>query len=156
MSIDNAFVNIPSSTTVWNYVNILPGAQIGERCIIGSYTEIGQDVKIGNDCKIEAKVFIPKGVEIGDQVFIGPCTCFTNDRFPNSRDWGLFESTYVGKSASIGAGSTIRCGINIGQGSKIGAGSVVTKDVPPGETWCGNPAKKMEVNNENTVTNYGY
>ena len=49
--------------------------------------------------------------------------------------------TIVKKSASVGAGSTILCGITIGENAMIGAGSVVTKDVPAGELWFGNPAK---------------
>ncbi len=44
------------------------------------------------------------------------------------------------KGASIGAGSTVLCGITIGENAMVGIGSVVTKDVPAGEVWFGNPA----------------
>jgi acetyltransferase-like isoleucine patch superfamily enzyme len=47
----------------------------------------------------------------------------------------------IKKGASIGAGSSIIGGITIGEGAMIGTGSVVTKDVPAGELWFGNPAK---------------
>lgn len=123
--------------------NILPGAVIGDNTSIGAFTEVGKDVIIGEDCKIQAMVFIPKGVEIGDRVFIGPCVCFTNDRYPSSKYYGKFEKTIVGDGASIGAGSTIRCGITIGQAARIGAGSVVVKDVPDGALVFGNPAKEV-------------
>ena len=49
--------------------------------------------------------------------------------------------TKVCEGATIGAGSTILPGITIGKRAFIAAGSVVTKDVPAGELWKGNPAK---------------
>jgi UDP-2-acetamido-3-amino-2,3-dideoxy-glucuronate N-acetyltransferase len=42
----------------------------------------------------------------------------------------------------VGANATILGGVTIGEGAVIGAGSVVTKDVPAGETWYGNPARR--------------
>ena len=50
--------------------------------------------------------------------------------------------TIVHKGATIGAGSTILPGIEIGENAMVGAGSVVTKSVPAGEVWVGNPAKQ--------------
>ena len=56
------------------------------------------------------------------------------------REWKLLK-TKVCKGASIGAGTTILPGLVIGENAMIGAGSVVTKSVPAGEIWVGNPAK---------------
>jgi acetyltransferase-like isoleucine patch superfamily enzyme len=53
-----------------------------------------------------------------------------------------FTQTVIKRGASIGANSTILCGITIGENSLIGAGSVVTKDVPPNTLWYGNPAEQ--------------
>ena len=47
--------------------------------------------------------------------------------------------TLVKKGATLGANSTILCGITIGQYALIGAGSVVTKDVPDHALVVGNP-----------------
>ena len=41
----------------------------------------------------------------------------------------------------IGANATIAAGVTIGKHFVIGTGSVVTKDVPAGELWVGNPAR---------------
>jgi acetyltransferase-like isoleucine patch superfamily enzyme len=79
-------------------------------------------------------------VTIGDDVFIGPHVCFTNDKYPPSKDYGK-NMTIVEDSASIGAGSVILPGIRIGHHAKVGAGSVVTHDVPPRATVWGNPAR---------------
>jgi len=46
----------------------------------------------------------------------------------------------IEEGASIGSSCTLLCGITIGAGAIIGAGSVVTKSVPAGEIWAGNPA----------------
>ena len=106
--------------------------------------EIGNGVKIGSNCKIQAFVFIPPGVCIEDNVFVGPHACFTNDKHPalKQEKWQIAK-TLVKQGAVIGAGAIILPGITIGENSMVGAGSVVTKDMPPNETWCGNPAKKL-------------
>jgi UDP-2-acetamido-3-amino-2,3-dideoxy-glucuronate N-acetyltransferase len=136
-------VSIGKGSKVWHFVNLY-GCQIGENCIISSFCEIGRDVKIGNDCKIECRAFIPTGVEIEDEVFIGPSVTFTNDKHPKAKgDWKITR-TIVKKRASIGANSTIVCGITIGEGAVVGAGAVVTKDVLPYTLVLGNPARKIK------------
>jgi acetyltransferase-like isoleucine patch superfamily enzyme len=121
--------------------NIWGNPEIGDGTVICDSVEIGKEVKIGKDCKIEAKVFIPPGVTIGDNVFIAPCVCFTNDKYPKAHgDWELVK-TIVENDVSIGANSTIVCGVTIHKGALIGAGSVVTKDVPEYTTVKGNPAR---------------
>jgi acetyltransferase-like isoleucine patch superfamily enzyme len=115
-------------------------AEIGEGCTIHSHVWISDGVKIGRDCKIQAFVFIPKGVTINDRVFLGPGTTFSNDKHPPSP---TISETVVEDDVSIGANATIVCGVRLGKGCKVGAGSVVTKDIPPGETWVGNPAKRL-------------
>ncbi len=67
---------------------------------------------------------------------------FTNDHKPPSygKEW---RNTLVKKGASIGAGAVIVAGVTIGEGAMVGAGAVVTKDIPDGETWVGNPARPL-------------
>lgn len=119
--------------------NISENAQIGDGTIVHSHVWIGDDVVIGKNCKIQAFAFIPTGVTIGDNVFIGPRVTFTNDKYPPSEKW---DTTVVGENVSIGAGAIILPGVVLCKNCKIGAGAVVTKNVPPGETWVGNPAHK--------------
>lgn len=128
----------------------LYGCEIGDECVIGSFVEIRKTVKIGNRVKIQAFVFIPEGVTIEDEVFIGPHVCFTNEKFPRSTNsdgtlqtsanWEVIR-TKVCKRASIGANATVLCGITIGEGAMVGAGAVVTKDVLPYTIVVGNPAR---------------
>src|SRR3990172_7068981 len=120
-------------------------SEVPESTKVHSHVWIGKDVKIGERCKIQAFVFIPTGVHIGDGVFIGPSVTFLNDKRPPSGNW---VKTFVHNGASIGGGCTILPGVTIGQDAMIGAGSVDTKDIPSGEVWLGNPAKfyKKKIN----------
>jgi acetyltransferase-like isoleucine patch superfamily enzyme len=118
--------------------SVILDCTIGDDCTIHAPVWIGNNVIIGDRCKIQAFAFIPDGVTLGDDVFIGPSVTFTNDKYPPSM---VLDQTFVGGSASIGAGSTIICGLEIGFGSTVGAGSVVTKNVPAHTLVMGNPAK---------------
>lgn len=135
--------SIPESTNVWQFCVIFPEAKIGNDCNICANVLIENDVSIGNRCTIKSGVQLWDGVTLEDDVFIGPNATFTNDKYPKSKNKNYkLERTIVKKGASIGANVTILCGVTIGEGALIGAGSVVTKDVPAGETWVGNPARK--------------
>lgn len=133
---------IPETTNVWQFCVVLPKAQIGENCNICSHCLIENDVRVGNNVTIKNGVQLWDGITIEDNVFVGANVSFTNDLYPRSKasEWQCVP-TVVKRGASIGVGSTILCGITIGENAMIGAGSVVTKDVPAGELWVGNPAR---------------
>ena len=125
---------------------ISPLANIWGNYEIGAFTKISAfcdiSAKIGSNCNIQCHVSIPPGVTLEDNVFVGPGTVFTNDRYFNMER--KFEETLVEDGVRIGANCTILSGIRIGKNAIIGAGSVVTKSVPDGETWIGNPANKIK------------
>jgi acetyltransferase-like isoleucine patch superfamily enzyme len=131
-------VVIGLGTKIWNpqLVNIYGDCIIGSGCNIGSFVEIGPGVKIGDRVRIGAFTFIPEGITIEDDVFIGPGCVFTNDKYPPShkKDW---LKTLVKKNASIGAGCVICPGVTIGEGAMVGAGTAVSKDVPAGSLVVG-------------------
>ena len=115
---------------------------IGENTVIHAPVWIGRDVDIGLTVKIQSFVFLPDGVKLEDNVFIGPGVVMTNDKYPPSHgDW---KETLIKKGASIGANATIICGVTIGENALVGAGSVVTKDIQDNEVWAGNPACKLK------------
>lgn len=133
--------NIGHNTNIWQYVVILPGAQIGNKCNICAHCFIENDIIIGDNVTIKSGVYLWDGLRIGNDVFIGPNVTFTNDKFPRSKQYPQeFQKTYIEDGASLGAGSIILGGITIGKGAMVGAGSVVTKNIPSGELWFGNPA----------------
>jgi UDP-2-acetamido-3-amino-2,3-dideoxy-glucuronate N-acetyltransferase len=117
--------------------------RIGERCNIGQNVVISPDVTIGSNVKIQNNVSVYTGCVLEDDVFCGPSMVFTNVINPRShvirRD--EYKTTLVRRGASIGANSTVVCGITIGRYAFIGAGSVVTRDVPDYALMYGNPAR---------------
>ena len=139
---------VPENTNIWQFCVVLPKAKIGENCNICSHCFIENDVTIGDNVTIKCGVQVWDGITIEDDVFVGANVTFTNDRYPKSRNAGWkHEKTLIKRGASIGAGSTILCGVTIGENAMVGIGSVVIKDVPAGEVWVGNPAhflKKVE------------
>jgi len=143
---DYETVKIGKNTQLWNKVHIGRNVKIGHNCKIGDYVYIGNNVFINDGCKIQNNVFIPNGVVIDDNVFIGPSVTFTNVKYPRA-DYPAkeFLQTIVGEGVSIGANSTILCGLSLGRRSMIGAGSVVTRDVGRYTIVAGNPARKIGV-----------
>jgi acetyltransferase-like isoleucine patch superfamily enzyme len=144
-------VKVGEGTIIKDYVNLY-GCEIGKNCKIDAFVYMESGVKVGNNCKIRAFTFIPEGIVIEDDVFVGPCVCFVNDKIPRATnaegklktksDWKL-EHVVVRKGASIGANATIIGSVTIGENAIVGAGAVVTKDVEPNQIVTGVPAKNI-------------
>jgi UDP-2-acetamido-3-amino-2,3-dideoxy-glucuronate N-acetyltransferase len=134
---------IGEGTSIWHTSHILKGSRIGQNCKIGQNVVVGPNVSIGNGVKIQNNVSVYEGVTLEDFVFCGPSMVFTNVFNPRSEIPRMKElrSTLVKRGATLGANSTILCGITIGQYAFIGAGAVVTKDVPDHALVVGNPGK---------------
>ena len=140
--------NIGSFSKIWQFVVILPDAKIGADCNICSHCFIENDVVVGDRVTVKCGVQLWDGLRVGDDVFIGPNVTFTNDKYPRSQNPDFKPLiTWVEEGASIGGGATILPGIRIGAGATVGAGAVVTKDVPPGATVVGNPARVINQSN---------
>jgi acetyltransferase-like isoleucine patch superfamily enzyme len=133
---------IHPSVKVWAYSQVLPGTSIGRDSVIGSNCYVGRDCKIGQNVRIQHGCFIPNGTIIGDHVFIGPNVTLTDDKYPVSGNTNyLAEPPIIEDHVSIGAGAVILPGLLLGRGCLVGAGSVVTKDIKPGQTVMGVPAR---------------
>lgn len=117
--------------------------QIG-KLIIGDYVDIGSnttidrgslsDTTIGNYTKISSNCLIAHNNKIGSNVTITGCVMMSGSNIIDDNVW-------------IAPNSSIRGWIHIGENATVGMGAVVVKDIPAGETWVGNPARKMEKKN---------
>ena len=138
--------NIGHGTKIWQYCVVLPRAIIGSECNICANVLIENDVTVGHRVTIKSGTQLWDGIDIEDDVFIGPNSTFTNDLFPRSKkNRSKYGRTIIKKGASIGANATILPGITVGEYAMVAAGAVVTHNVPAYSIVMGNPAR---------ITNY--
>jgi acetyltransferase-like isoleucine patch superfamily enzyme len=133
---------IGPNTHIWHFSHVARTARIGRNCMIGEHCYIAG--VIGDNCRVQNGAQVFRGVYIDDDVFIGPNVTFTNVKRPIPGIKQAPLATPVRRGAVIGAGAVIVCGVGIGEGALVGAGAVVTRDVPPGATVVGNPARVID------------
>jgi UDP-2-acetamido-3-amino-2,3-dideoxy-glucuronate N-acetyltransferase len=131
---------IGMNSYIADYTGTREHTRIGSNTIIGRGCILEARCSIGNNCKIQAQCHLGADLTVEDDCFFGPGVVTMNDKEYTS---GNVRGPIVRKGAKVGSNATILPGVVIGEGARIGAGAVVTKDVPPGETWVGNPARRL-------------
>lgn len=133
-----AGTEIGARTKIWQFASVIRNARIGEDCSIATCSIIDGS-RIGDRCIVSHGAFIDPGIQIGNDVFIGPFVAMCNDAWPrvdkfefdmNAFITGEFVTTRIEDGASVGASVVILPGVVIGAGAMISAGAVVDKDVP--------------------------
>lgn len=108
----------------------LSSSNIGAGTTIGVFSSITSNVAIGKFCFIDRNVTIGHDTVLGDYVSVYPSASISGN-------------VTIHNEATIGTGARILQGLTIGEGAFVGAGAVVTKDVSPGQTVVGNPARLL-------------
>jgi UDP-2-acetamido-3-amino-2,3-dideoxy-glucuronate N-acetyltransferase len=136
---------IGDGTRIWHWVHVSGGAVIGEHCSLGQNVFVGNGVRIGRGVKIQNNVSVYDGVTLEDGVFCGPSMVFTNVYNPRAEveRKAEYRPTLVRRGATLGANSTILCGVTIGEYAFVGAGALVLKDVPAFGLMVGVPARQV-------------
>src|SRR5690606_28854820 len=112
-------------------VIIMDDVEIGPGALLSPFVTLTSNIRIGRCFHGNLYSYVEHDCVIGDYVTFAPgVRCNGN--------------VTIGSHAYIGSGAIIRQGISIGAGATVGMGAVVTKDVPPGVTVVGNPARIME------------
>lgn len=116
--------------------------------IIHPLTALAESVRIGPGCIVLAGTVATTDVTVGAHVALMPHVVLTHDVV--IEDYATIASgvrlsggVRVGEGAYIGAGATVREGCRVGAWALVGMGSVVLRDIPAGEVWAGNPARRL-------------
>lgn len=136
---------IGEGSRVWHFVHVCSGAKIGQGVSLGQNVFVGNRVIIGDRCKVQNNVSVYDNVTLEEGVFCGPSMVFTNVHNPRAliERKKEYRSTLVKKGATLGANSTVVCGVTIGEYAFVGAGAVVNKDVKPYALMVGIPARQI-------------
>ncbi len=99
-------------------VVVFAGAVVQPETVVGAHSIVNTGATVDHDCEIGSYVHLAPGVHLAGGVT-------------------------VGSRAMLGVGASVIPGLRIGEGAVVGAGSLVLRDVPPGETVAGVPAKPL-------------
>lgn len=125
---------------------------VGEGAVIRPpfFCDYGYNIRLGKGAFLNFSCVILDVVEVSicDGVQIGPAVqiyAADHPRDPDQRRAGLElgRPVRIGRNAWIGGSAVILPGVTIGDDATIGAGAVVTRDVAPGATVAGNPARPI-------------
>jgi dTDP-4-amino-4,6-dideoxygalactose transaminase/acetyltransferase-like isoleucine patch superfamily enzyme len=143
-AIIDANVELAQGVRVWHFVHVSEGARIGAHSSLGQNVFVGRGVRVGARVKVQNNVSLYEGVEVEDDVFLGPSAVFTNVLNPRAfvERKQEFRRTLVERGASVGANATIVCGVRLGAYSFVAAGATVTSDVPAYALMMGLPARQ--------------
>lgn len=133
-------------TRIWAFAHVMPGAQVGEGCNICEGAYIEGDSRIGDRVTVKNQVMIFDGVDIADDVFLGPGVTFTNDLRPRAfikRCGEALLRTEICRGATLGARTTVICGVTVGEYAFAGAGAVIVTDVQAHALVVGSPARQI-------------
>ncbi len=138
-------VTIGPRTLIGDGASIREKCIIGEDCIISRYVTMNYNCHIGNRTKVMDLTHLTGNMTIGDDVFISVHVSTTNDNSMGGD--GYDEERVVGPRVSdgarVGAGAILLPGVEIGRGATVAAGAIVTRDVVPGATVMGVPAREV-------------
>jgi sugar O-acyltransferase (sialic acid O-acetyltransferase NeuD family) len=110
--------------------SLAPSTTLGVGVIVLACVVATCDVTIGAHVAVMPGCVLTHDVELGDG-----CTLASGVH--------LAGGVVIGRGAYLGSGATVREGLRVGAGAVVGMGAVVTRDVPVGEVWVGNPARKL-------------
>ena len=128
---------VAEDVEVGPFAHLRPGAEIGPRCRIGNFAEV-KNTSLGAGTQQHHFSYLGDA-EVGENVNVGAGSVTAN--FDGTRK----HRTVIESGTSLGVDTMMIAPVTIGEGATTGAGAVVTRDVPPGKTVVGMPARPIEM-----------
>ncbi|MBX7267807.1 acetyltransferase [Micromonospora sp. Llam7] len=116
--------------------------------IVHPAAQVGTGSSVGPGTVLLAGVVLTADVTVGAHVAVMPQVVLTHDdrvadHVTLASGVRLGGGVVLRTGAYLGAAALIRESVTVGEWSLVGMGSVVLRDVPPGEVWLGNPARRL-------------
>lgn len=129
-----AVVGDPPEHREHRFTGIYHPPSVAPSAVLEAFVTV--DAGIGDNTRVGERTWLMKHVHVGHDAKIGD-------------DCELAPGTIIGGHCILG--DRVRCGIGVlvrpfitvGADARLGAGAVVVKDVPAGEVWAGNPARRL-------------
>lgn len=118
------------ATHVHSSVVLGAGSDIGGGSILLAGCVATCDVSIGRHCVLMPRVILTHDDSLGDFVTMAAGVA-------------LGGRVVVGGAAYLGMNASVRQDLRIGSGAVLGMGSVLLHDLPSGQVWAGNPARRL-------------
>jgi len=134
-------IDLPDGSVAWAPCYIGKDCQIGSEVSIGCLAHVGRNTTLGDGTRIQGGAYVADLSCLGSNVFIGPNATILNDKYPPSGDPDLWEPVILEDGVVIGGGATVLPGLTVHENGVLAAGSTLTKNIPSGEVWAGNPAR---------------
>jgi bifunctional UDP-N-acetylglucosamine pyrophosphorylase/glucosamine-1-phosphate N-acetyltransferase len=128
---------VAEDSEIGPFAHLRPGSDVGARCRIGNFAEI-KGSRLGAGTQQHHFSYLGDA-EVGENVNVGAGSVTAN------YDGRAKHPTTIGDGASLGVDTMMVAPVTIGEGATTGAGAVVTRDVPPGKTVVGMPARPIEM-----------
>ena len=129
--------SVAEDVQVGPYAHLRPGSEVGARCRIGNFAEIKRS-RIGAGSQQHHFSYLGDS-DIGENVNVGAGSVTANF------DGVQKHRTVIGDDVKLGVDTMMVAPLTIGEGAVTGAGAVVTRDVAPGKTVVGMPARPIEL-----------